>query len=182
MVDFLKKHYSNILFGFAIVLLLHPTSKAYILRLISFSPSIESKENRVQISTYHWNLHGLNTEDYDFNQAKGKVVLVNFWATSCMPCVAEMPSIEDLYQDYGDKVAFILVTRESKDKIAPFMAARGFTLPIYNSASTAPVEFDTNTIPRTFLLNKKGEIVIDAGRADWNTTKIRTYIDELLAE
>ena len=181
-MDFLKKQYSNILFGIVIVLMLYPPTRVKILRLISFSPSVENVESRVQLTNYNWNLKGLNTSDYDFNQAKGKVVLVNFWATSCMPCVAEMPSIEDLYQDYGDKVAFILVTRESKDKIAPFMAARGFTLPIYNSASTAPVEFDTNTIPRTFLLNKKGEIVIDAGRADWNTTKIRTYIDELLAE
>jgi len=181
-MDFLKKQYSNILFGIVIVLMLYPPTRVKILRLISFSPSVESVESRVQLTNYNWNLKGLYTSDYDFNQAKGKVVLVNFWATSCMPCVAEMPSIEDLYQDYGDKVAFILVTRESKDKIAPFMAARGFTLPIYNPASTAPVEFDTNTIPRTFLLNKKGEIVIDAGRADWNTTKIRTYIDELLAE
>ncbi len=181
-MDFFKKHYSNILFGIVIVLMLYPPTRVKILRLISFSPSVENVANRVQLTNYNWNLQGVNTADYDFNQAKGKVVLVNFWATSCMPCVAEMPSIEDLYQDYGDKVTFILVTRESKDNITPFMAARGFTLPIYNSASTTPTEFDTNTIPRTFLLNKKGEIVIDAGRADWNTNKIRAYIDELLAE
>ena len=181
-MNFLKKHYSNILFGIAVVLMLYPPTRVKILRLISFSPSVENVENRVKLATYNWNLQGVNTADYDFNQAKGKVVLVNFWATSCMPCVAEMPSIEDLYKDYADKVDFILVTREPKDKIMPFMAARGFTLPIYNSVSTVPTEFETNTIPRTFVLNKKGEIVIDTGRADWNTIKIRAYIDELLLE
>ena len=182
MVDFLKKHYSNILFGFAIVLLLHPTSKAYILRLISFSPSIESKENRVQISTYHWNLHGLNTEDYDFNQAKGKVVIINFWATWCVPCVAEMPSLQELHEDYGDKVVFILVTSDESAKVDPFLQENGFTLPIYNQTTQAPKEFYTQTIPKTFMLNKKGEIVVEAGRADWNSSKIRKQIDQLLAE
>jgi thiol-disulfide isomerase/thioredoxin len=127
-------------------------------------------------------LKGINVPDYDFSKGKGKVVLVNFWATWCMPCVAEMPSMESLYKDYGDKVDFILVTSDNPDKIMPFLAKKGFTMPIYNQLTKNPTQFDTETIPRTFLISKSGKIIIDASRADWDTKKIRKIIDDLIME
>jgi len=180
--NFVKKNLSNILFGILIVLLIYPTSRVVFLRLLSFSPSVEKIDNRVTIQSYNWNLQGVNVPDYDFNESKGKVVLINFWATWCTPCVAEMPSLEELYKDYGDKVKFVLVTSDIPETVLPFMKNKGFTLPIYNQLSNNPKEFNTSTIPRTFLLNKKGQIVIDASRADWNTSKTRKLIDELLME
>jgi len=177
-----KKAFSNILFVVAIGLLLHPTSKAWILKMISFSPSVESVENRVKIRSYEWSLKGLNVENYNFKQAEGKVVIVNFWATWCVPCIAEMPSLQALYDDYGDKVDFLLITSDANDKVVPFLKERNFTLPIYNQVNNAPNEFFTQTIPKTFLLNKKGDIVIEAARADWNTKKIRKLLDQLLEE
>jgi len=182
MIQFLKKHYSNILFVILIGLLLYPKSKTWILRQISFSPGIEKIENRVKVSSYDWALEGLNTENFDFNQAKGKVVIVNFWATWCVPCIAEMPSLQALYDDYGDKVDFLLVTSDSSEKVMPFMEEHSFSMPIYNQISNAPSEFETRTIPKTFLINKSGEIVIEAARADWNTKKTRKLLDKLLAE
>jgi thiol-disulfide isomerase/thioredoxin len=177
-----RKAISNILFVIVIALLLYPKSKAWILRQISFSPGIENVENRAKLGSYNWALQGLNTANYDFNQAKDKVVIINFWATWCVPCIAEMPSLQALYDDYGDKVDFLLVTSDTNDKVTPFIKERGFNMPIYNQVSNAPNEFFTKTIPKTFLVNKKGEIVIDAGRADWNTKKIRKLLDQLIAE
>jgi len=177
-----KKAISNILFVIAIGLLLHPTSKTWILKMISFSPSIENAENRVQLSSYDWALQGVNTENYDFNQAKDKVVIVNFWATWCVPCIAEMPSLQELYNDYGERVDFLLVTSDPSEKVLAFLKEREFNLPVYNQISQAPEVFYSKTIPKTFLLNKKGEIVIEAGRADWNTKKIRKLLDKLLKE
>ena len=181
-MEFIKKHYSNILYGIVVVLLLYPKTRVYFLQFLSFSPSVENVENRVKLENYTWNLQGVNTTDYNFEQAKGKVVLINFWATWCTPCVAEMPSIQSLYEDYGDKVDFILVTQEEAKIVTPFMKDKGFTLPIYNALSKNPKAFETNSIPRTFLINKKGEIVIDAARADWDTKKIRKLLDGLLKE
>ncbi len=177
-----KNLVSNILFGIVILLMIVPTSRAWILRQLSFSPGIEKIENRVQLQSYDWALKGLNTEDLDFNQEKGKVVIVNFWATWCTPCVAEMPSIQELYADYGDKVDFILVTSDAKQKVLPFLEKHKFTLPIYNQITQAPKEFYTETIPKSFLLDKKGNIVVNSGRADWNAKKIRRVIDKLLKE
>lgn len=182
MIKLLKKHYSNIFFVILIGLLLYPKSKTWILRQISFSPRLENAEKRVNVASYDWSLQGITTDNYDFNQAKGKVVLVNFWATWCVPCIAEMPSLQTLYDDYGDKVEFVLVTSDTREKVLPFMKEHNFSMPIYNQASSAPEAFATRTIPKTFLLDKKGNIVIEAARADWDTKKIRKLLDELLKE
>lgn len=177
-----KKAISNILFVIAIGLLLHPTSKTWILKMISFSPSLENTENRVQLSTYDWDLQGINTENYDFNQAKGKVVIVKLWATWCVPCIAEMPSIQALYDDFGDRVDFLPVTTDTPEKVNSFLKERGFSMPVYNQISQAPKELYSKTIPKTFLIDKKGEIVIEAGRSNWNTKKTRKLLDKLLKE
>jgi len=177
-----RKHLSNIVFVILIGLLLYPKSKTWILRQISFSPRVENANKRVKVASYDWSLRGITTENYDFNEAKGKVVLVNFWATWCVPCIAEMPSLQTLYDDYGEKIEFVLVTSDSKDKIDPFMKEHSFSMPIYNQASEAPIEFETRTIPKTFLLDKKGNIVIEATRADWDTKKTRKLLDQLLEE
>lgn len=159
-----------------------PTTRVYILRLISFSPSKEKVENQIKISTYDWQLKGINTTDLDFNTTKGKVVIVNYWATWCTPCIAEMPSLQNLYNDYKDRVVFVLVSTEESNKILPFMEKKQFNLPIYNPISQNPSELNTDRIPKTFLIDKNGKIIIEVGRADWNTRKIRKIIDELIAE
>lgn len=173
---------SNIIYGVLIALLLIPQTRVYFLRLLSFSPRTESVADREKINSYDWQLKGIDREDLDFNQVKGKVAVVNFWATWCMPCVAEMPSIQTLYKDYKDRVEFILVTSDSQDKIQPFMLKHNFDLPVYNNYTQPISEFETRTIPRTFLIDKKGYIVIDAGRADWDTKKTRRLLDKLIAE
>jgi thiol-disulfide isomerase/thioredoxin len=93
-----------------------------------------------------------------------------------------MPSLQELYEDYGNKVSFVLVTTDTKQKVLPFLEKHQFTLPIYNQVSQAPDEFFTETIPKTFLLDKNGKIVVKAGRADWNSKKIRKLLDRLISE
>ena len=182
MITFNKKFFSNLFYVVLIGLLIYPKTRVVFLRWVSFSPSIEKVEKRTMLSNYDWKLMGVNTNNYDFSQAQGKVVIVNFWATWCMPCVAEMPSLESLYKDYGNKVVFLMVTSDNPEKVLPFMKEKGFTMPIYNEITDNPSELNTRSIPRTFLIDKKGQIIIDATRADWDTKKIRKLLDELIIE
>ena len=174
---------SNILFIVALAVVIYPPSRAWMMRLVAFSPSIENIEDRAKLTHYNWQLKGINTADLDFETAKNKVIIVNMWATWCPPCVAEMPSLQDLYNDYKDQVVFVFVTSEGAEKVTPFMEKNNYNLPIYNMMSKEPDLLSTQSIPTTYLINKKGEIVIKkTGAANWNSTKVRNQLDELIKE
>ncbi len=155
--------------------------QVFIQRLVSFSPSEMSEDEREKIQDYDWTLLQLNTEEVNFSQSKGKVAIVNFWATWCPPCVAEMPSFQKLYDAYGDKVDFYFVTSEKAEKVEKFMVKNGYTLPVYLQAFKAPKELESNALPTSYLISKSGEIIInEEGAANWNSDKMRTLLDQLL--
>ena len=182
MKKILEKQWSTIVFVVAIILVLNPTSKEWLLKTITFSPSLNSEQEI--LSTYSWKLEGLNTENISFDQLKGKVIFVNFWATWCPPCRAEMPAIQKLYDVYKDEVAFVFITQESKEVVASFFETYQYKLPVYNSVSRIPAELaTTNSIPATYVLNKKGKIVLSKmGTADWSSDKTKKIIADLLKE
>lgn len=183
MSNFLKKNYSNILFLLIIGLLLYTPTRVYFIRLISLTPSVVTEEKREVLSDYNWKLKGLNTKTIDFNSLKNKVVFVNFWATWCPPCVAEMPSIQKLYNDYKDKVEFVFISNEDWLTINEFYKEKNYNLPTYNILSKVPNRLVSNSIPATFIIDKNGAIVINKkGPADWNSNKIRKLLDELIAQ
>ncbi|PHQ56294.1 MAG: thiol-disulfide oxidoreductase [Lutibacter sp.] len=177
-----KKTISNILFIMLVAMLLYPPTREWGMRQIAFAPSIENAENTESIDSYHWELKGLNTPTINFKELEGKVVFINFWATWCPPCRAEMPMIQNLYNDYKDKIAFVFVTNEDWNTVSTFFGKKGYDLPIYNSISRPPQKFtETNSIPASYLIDKKGAILISkVGAADWNSKKVRNLLDELI--
>ena len=179
---FFKKHWSNLLFIIAVILLLHPTSKEILLRTIAFSPSESVSEEKIE--NYNWQLEGLNTKSLNFEELEGKVVFVNFWATWCPPCRAELPMIQALYDDYKDKLAFVFVTSESVEEVHTFFYDHNYELPVYNSSSKIPQQLaKTNSIPATYIIDKKGRIrVEEVGAVDWNSDTTRALIEQLLTE
>ena len=179
-----RKSISNIIFVIAIAILLYPPSREWFMRQIAFSPSIESSTEVEKLDSYNWTLNGLNTDSLNFKELEGKVVFVNFWATWCPPCRAEMPMIQKLYNDYKDKITFVFVTSEDKSKVETFFDKNNYNLPAYNSVTVPPTKFtETNSIPATYLIDKKGNIRInETGAANWNSDKVRDLIDQLLLE
>ena len=181
---FKKKNISNIVFVILFALMLYPPTREWGMRQIAFAPSVKDSDKVEIIDTYNWELNGLNSEAINFNDLKNKVIFVNFWATWCPPCRAEMPMIQELYNDYKDQVAFIFVTNENWNTVNKFFEKNSYDLPTYNSIGVPPKKFtETNSIPASYLINKKGEILISkVGAANWNSTKVRDLIDDLLKE
>ena len=179
---FSKKVLSNILFVIAIGLLLYPPTREWGMRQIAFAPSVKSADKIEFINSYNWELKGLNTQNLNFDEFEDKVIFVNFWATWCPPCRAEMPMIQKLHNDYKDKVAFVFVTNENWETVEKFFNKNGYDLPVYNSLSTPPQKFtETNSIPASYLIDKKGNILISkTGAANWNSKKVRNLLDELI--
>jgi cytochrome c biogenesis protein CcmG/thiol:disulfide interchange protein DsbE len=93
----------------------------------------------------------------------GKVVLVNFWATWCAPCRAEMPLLEGMYQRHRDRgltIVGLAVDRTTTAKIEAFVRDRGVTYPIAHVGAEAERRFGgVQGYPTSFLLDKQGRIV-----------------------
>jgi len=152
-MNWLKKNYSNVLWGLFIVLLFVPQTgtpiKVFINRLLSFSPSIKAVEDRKTLQDYYWKLMDMQGHVVNFDDFKGKKIVINFWATWCPPCIAEMPSMQALYNDYNEKAVFVFVTNEEKAAIEKFIAKRHYTLPIYQALSPPPTLLEGNSLPST---------------------------------
>jgi len=155
----------------------------FVNKLLAFSPSVNSEDDRELIANYNWVLERNNKDRLEFPDLKNKVVLVNFWATWCPPCIAEMPSFELLYRDYKDKVEFLFVSSEDHETVRGFLNRKNYSIPAYRPLSEAPEPLNGNTLPTTFLIGKNGAIVIEkVGAADWNSEKLRETLDKLLLE
>ncbi|WOD43905.1 TlpA family protein disulfide reductase [Hwangdonia lutea] len=180
-----KPKKSTIIFLIMIALLLIPQTRKPIQVFIQkglalISPSIIDDNKQSQIADYNWKLKDENGTIFNFEENKGKVILVNFWATWCPPCIAEMPSLQKLYDDYNDKIDFVFVSDESFKKINSFLEKNNYTFKVYNQASQSDF-FNVRGIPRTFLIDKQGKVVIDkTGAANWNSDSVRSTIDALL--
>lgn len=148
--------------------------------LALISPSVVNTNKQSIITDYNWKLKDENGVVFNFEETKGKVVLINFWATWCPPCIAEMPSLQKLYDDYNDKVEFIFISNESFKTINSFLKKNSYTFKVFKEATRSDF-FNVRGIPRTFLISKQGNVVIDkTGAANWNSKSVRQTIDDLL--
>ena len=117
---------------------------------------------------------------------KGQVVLVNFWATSCTTCVAEMPEIMATYEKYkarGYQTVAVAMAYDPPAYVANFAQTRKlpFGVAIDNTGAIAKGFGDIKLTPTTFLINKRGEIVKRyVGAPDFEA--LHTLVEKLLAE
>ncbi|WP_405384785.1 TlpA family protein disulfide reductase [Maribacter sp. LLG6340-A2] len=180
---------SDIIFAVFIVLLLIPQTRTPIqvavnkLKVAIWSPSIEDQEDQQQIVAFDYAVTDLQGASQHIPVARDKVVFLSYWATWCPPCIAELPGIQELYKDYGDKVTFVLLTQENPDKVMEFIIRKGYELPIYFPQMNTPEMLQENSIPTNYIIDKKGTIIIkETGAADWNSAKVRSLLDKLLGQ
>ncbi len=117
-----------------------------------------------------------------FSDFENKVVFMNFWATWCPPCIAEMPDINDLYQSMEkDGIAFVLISLDDDfEKAKIFVKKKGFDFPIYQLASPLPKVYESTAIPTTYILSPEGEVVVSkSGMAKYNTRKFKSFLRAL---
>ena len=117
---------------------------------------------------------------------KGKVTLVNFWATSCTTCVAEMPSMVSTYDKYKDRGYETLAVAMSYDPpsyVVNYAQTRKlpFKVAIDNTGAVAKAWGEVQLTPTSYLVNKRGEIVKRyVGQPDF--AELHQLIEKLLAE
>lgn len=180
---------SDILFFALLIALIIPATRTplvvFIKRATLFGPSVSVKDNygKLSSSDLQWTLINDENQSVRLSDLSDKPIFINFWATWCAPCIAEMPSIEKLYFDYKDDVHFVIATYENKPLVDAFLKKQELNLPVYHYQTKEPMLMQSKTIPATFILNTKGEIVVsEKGTSNWNSTSVRELLDQLVAE
>ena len=126
----------------------------------------------------------LEGNEFSLRDFENKVLFINYWATWCNPCLAEMPNMAELYNQYkeNDNIVFLYLSKEDADTIIDYIPKDDSLgqLPIYKVVTDDDL-FSTRGIPTTFIVNRNGEIVIkDVGSAVWNDQSVIDYLDKLL--
>jgi thiol-disulfide isomerase/thioredoxin len=117
---------------------------------------------------------------------KGHVTLVNIWATWCVPCRVEMPSMQKLNEAYGPqglKIAAVSIDEGDPTDVRNFAAELGLTFDVLQDRTGAIQRaYQTTGVPETFLLDRNGVIVKRViGAHDWNSAVNRDLVQRLLA-
>jgi thiol-disulfide isomerase/thioredoxin len=123
--------------------------------------------------------------EVSLGELRGKVVFLNFWATWCPPCIAEMPSINELHQKLqgNSDVVFLMVDVDgNRERSQAFLNARGYDMPLALSAGKIPPELFSGTLPSTVVLDKNGNIAMrHEGAADYSSDKMTEFINKLIS-
>ena len=113
-------------------------------------------------------LTDLESKAIDLGQYKGKTIFLNFWATWCKPCIAEMPSIQkarDILQH--EEVVFLLASAESTEEIKLFRTAHNY--PFNYTRIENSEELNIQGLPTTFIFDQKGQLVFaEMGARKWD--------------
>jgi len=141
------------------------------------------------VATPQFTLPNLYGETITLTEQRGKVLLINLWATWCPACIEEMPSMERLYQDYkgnGTRFDMLAINIDSTNtvQLKEFARKMNITFPIlYDKSQQVPYMFKSIGIPESYIVDKKGMIrkkII--GGYDWDRPDTRQLIEELLKE
>ncbi|MGJ1265945.1 TlpA family protein disulfide reductase [Sphingobacterium spiritivorum] len=127
-------------------------------------------------------------ERKDISMLKGKVVLINFFATWCPPCRQELPRVEnEIWAKYKSRTDFSLLVfarEEGWDKLDPFMSKHQYTFPVFPDLKREIFSKYADTgIPRNVILNKKGEVVYQSiGYTEDEFKHLLTVLESELAK
>jgi len=178
---------TDIIFIVLIILLLIPGTRkevaSMLIRLTSLPPSTLNTDEQFTISknTADWQLFNKEAQPVRFKQLNGKPVFLNFWATWCPPCLAELPGIMNIYEKYKDDVNFVFVSNENPEVVRKFLVKNGYQESPFYYAGSVPKDFFSNSIPTTFIISRKGRVIVSKkGAARWNTDKTEDVLKQLI--
>ncbi len=183
----IKNNGGSILFYTAILIFIFsPAAKAWLLRQVIstgfFKAEIKKELSRNTGSPPAFSFTDSNGNLITSASLKGKVVLINFWASWCPPCRAEMPSLHKLYLSLhnDNRFVFLFVNEDdNKSKAIRFIENNQLAIPLYNCAEVPP-EIFSGTLPTTIVLNKEGKIVWKHhGMADYDNDQFIGQLKEL---
>ena len=174
----------------------HTEVIGYAQRILLSTHLIQPKITAADIQNYDDLAANFELADYNFYlndtlgapvslaDFKGKTIFMNYWATWCPPCIAEMPNIQALYEEMTrtaeskEQVVFMMVSLdEDPEKALAFIERKGYSMPVYFPRSRKPPIYDTSVVPTTYVINSDGYIVMKKrGMAQYNTQRFKDFL------
>ncbi len=186
---FTSKNILNVVYiGVILLLLFNPWAKATLIRVLMTVGFFQPNVSMVQKASFDTSLPDV-TFLYETGKAlklsdlRGKVVFINFWATWCPPCLAEMPSINQLYEQFKNDTTIVFITVDVDGRLAKsssFLRQHEWHLPLYQDTGNLPPVLSGNAIPLTVIFNRKGRLVYrHEGVANYSSNKMLEFIRAL---
>ncbi|NQV51944.1 MAG: TlpA family protein disulfide reductase [Flavobacteriales bacterium] len=174
-VNYLKKHwekfkaksrwskFTDVLFLALIIMVLTKDGRILLQRGILMSGLFSNVEANAAVpvteANWNWKVVDLDGDEHALSSFAGKPIFLNFWATWCPPCNAEMPYIVDMADAMQENVVFIIASAEEPEKVKAFLADRGWDLPVYIIQSYPAAELQYTSLPTTFIIDATGTVV-----------------------
>ena len=137
-------------------------------------------------SAADFQLPNLNGQQLRLQDQRGKVILLNFWATWCPPCIHEMPLMDQLYQGLRPQpfVIWAVAMQEDRDKVAPFMDKHRFQFTtLLDRDGAVSARYKVRGLPTTYLIDCRGNTVgWIIGPQEWASDAVRTLLAALLSD
>ncbi|MFP4017614.1 MAG: TlpA family protein disulfide reductase [Bacteroidales bacterium] len=173
----------DIIFVVLIILIIIPATRkevmTYASKLRMYITSVNTSSDRIEVSNDN-NLEFIDEkgEQYTFADFSGKPVFINYWATWCPPCRAEMPALEKLYKEYKGDINFLFISQESFSKTGKFIKDHDYELPVYRLVSAPQQPLDYEVLPTTMFIAEGKLIFNKDGAVNWNSDKIKQILNE----
>ena len=156
-------------------------AKIVLMRSFSSAPAILPKAKQTQLLNYNWRLRDDKGNFINLSRSKGRVVLINFWATWHAPSTAELKDLQKLYTAYRDKVDFYIITNEEQQPVNEFLKHKTYTFPVSFRIPDKPAPFAILEPSGAYLIDRTGSIVVSTQKTtDWYNTQVTNLLDSLV--
>ena len=182
----IKKNGLNILLlAMFFFLLFNPNAKAWVLNKLLYMGiyNVDTKKTNTEAEAPNLVFMSQTGHVISTKQLTGKTVFINFWATWCPPCLAEMPTINALHEkiklDTG--IVFIIVDIDRDfSRSTAFMRSKNFNLPVFMAEGNVPPEIMSGTVPTTIIISSRGKLSNKIeGMSNYNTASMVEYLKSL---
>jgi len=158
-------------------------SKEFLNKSFARTPTVISTDNQGKLNSYDWKLKRADWSYFNFEEAKNKVVFINFWTTWHLPSRAQLDDIQNLYDRYGSDIKFYIITDQERELPEEFMKRKEYNFPITYRIIEEPSPLKLLKPSGSYILDKKGNIVVhQTAIADWNNDTVYQLFDRLITE
>jgi len=171
------------------VLLFNPNAKAFFLKAMLSTGFFNASTKKESKSVHAAEMTALLFTDKNgslVNTAdlKGKVIFINFWATWCPPCIAEMGSVHALYNKLKNDPRFVFIIADTDNDLqqsGAFMNKHQYDLPVYRLAGPIPPDLFNGSLPTTLIIDSKNNLIQQhEGIANYDTKAMLDFLQSLL--